>query len=68
MARCRSKRLKDLLRYAKILERKRLFREAYWDKNRCELIAQQDYPLHNISKGEVLFIKNRYVNPSLNKP
>jgi len=31
MARCRSKRLKDLLRYAKILERRRLFREAYWD-------------------------------------
>jgi len=42
-----------------------LLAESYWDPERCELVALRDYPLLRISRGEVLFDRRGYVNPSL---
>jgi hypothetical protein len=63
--RARSKRVKDLLRFAKWLERRRLLDEAYWDRERCELVAIEDHPFLGVGKGEVLFDTRGYVNPAL---
>ena len=67
MARSRRKRLKDLLRLAWWLERRRLLREAFWDKHRAELVAVHDYPFYGVMRGEVLFDRRGYVNPSLER-
>jgi len=63
--RARSKRVKDLLRFAMWLERRRLLDEAYWDRERCELVALADHPFLGVGKGEVLFDTRGYVNPVL---
>jgi len=63
--RARSKRVKDLLRFAKWLERRRLLDEAYWDRERCELVAIEHHPFLGVGKGEVLFDARGYVNPAL---
>jgi len=67
--RARSKRLKDKRRFEfwlmRKLQRRMLLAESYWDPERCELVALRDYPLLRISRGEVLFDRRGYVNPSL---
>ena len=65
LVRSRRRRWRDFLRKVWWLERKRLLREAFWDRQRAELVAVDDYPLYGISKGEVLFDQKGYVNPSL---
>jgi len=67
MTRSRRKRRKDLLRLARWLERRRLLRESFWDRHRAELVAVHDYPFYGITKGEVLFDRRGYVNPSLER-
>jgi len=39
--------------------------EAFWDKERAELVALHLYPLHDVSRGEVLFDQRSYVHPAL---
>jgi len=53
------------LRLARWLEHRRLLNEAYWDRQRAELVAVHDYPFYNVARGEVLFDRRGYVNPSL---
>ena len=67
MARARSKRRRDLVRLALRLERRRLIRESYWDREKAELIAVHDYPFCDVNQGEVLFDKRGYINPSLGR-
>ncbi|MEM3737535.1 MAG: hypothetical protein QXJ75_05580 [Candidatus Bathyarchaeia archaeon] len=45
-------------------ERRRLWREAYYDVERAEEIAMGDYPSLRIERGEVLRSPT-YLNPSL---
>lgn len=39
--------------------------EAFWDKEKTELVSLGVYPLYDVTCGEVLFDKHRYVNPAL---
>jgi len=36
--------------------------EAFWDKEKAELVSLGVYPLHDVGKGEVLFDRHRYVS------
>ena len=67
MVRARSKRRRDLIRLAMRLERRRLIRESLWDREKAELIAIHDHPFWNIIRGEIIFDKHGYVNPSLGR-
>jgi len=42
-----------------------MLNEAFWDRRAAELIAVRDYPSLNVFRGEVLFDRRGYVNPSL---
>ncbi|MEM2578527.1 MAG: hypothetical protein QXV88_06575 [Candidatus Bathyarchaeia archaeon] len=65
MARSRRKRYRDMLRLAYWVERRLMLNEAFWDRRAAELIAVKDYPSLNVFRGEVLFDRRGYVNPSL---
>ena len=69
LARARSKKLKDLRRFQlwklRKLERQRLLAESWWDPDRAELVALHCYPMHGVSRGEILFDRRGYVNPAL---
>ena len=69
MGRARSKRLKDLerfrLRLIKRIERRHMFDAAFWDRERGETVALGSYPFLNVGRGEILFDKRGYLNPSL---
>ena len=71
MARARSKRRKDWLRYRAWLQRRRMIslavRESWWDPERAELVALRSYPIVNVERGEVLFDKRGYASPSIEK-
>jgi len=49
------------------LECQRLLAESFRNRDQCELVALHDYPLHDISRGEVLFDTRSYVNPRLER-
>lgn len=67
----RSNRQRDKDRRAFFLlrkiERRRLFDEAFWDGEHAETISLGSYPFLQIVKGEVLFDKRGYLNPSLER-
>ena len=67
--RARSKQKKDFerlqIRLIKRIERRRMFDAAFWDRERAETVALGSYPFLNVGKGEVLFDKRGYLNPSL---
>jgi len=71
LARSKRKRVKDLKRFQlwklRRMERQRLLAESWWDPDRAELVALRNYPMHGISRGEVLFDRRGYVNPSLER-
>ena len=68
LVRARGKREKDSRRYLlwllRRMERQRMMREGFWDREKAELVSLGVYPLHNVGRGEVLF-NHRYVNPAL---
>jgi hypothetical protein len=51
-----------------VLERQRMWREAFYDSERAEVTALNTYPMLDIRRGEVLKQALSYVNPSLLKP
>ena len=67
--RARSKWRKDVLReefrVLRRIERRRMLDCAFWDKCRGETVSMGSYPFLNVGKGEVLFDKRGYLNPSL---
>jgi len=69
LGRARSKREKDLRRRVfwlmRRMERRRMLREGFWDREKAELVALGVYPLYNVGRGEVLFDQRGYVNPAL---
>jgi len=71
LARSKRKRVKDLKRFQlwklRRMERQRLLAESWWDPDRAELVALRSYPMHGIGRGEVLFDRRGYVNPSLER-
>gem|GEM_PF-2832250 len=53
-------------RSVKILELRRMYRQAYRDRERAETVAILPYPILGISRGEVIRSPH-YLNPSLQK-
>ena len=54
--------------YKKLLKReiKRVFHEAYYDREKAEVVALNSYPLLKIEQGDVLKAP-AYLHPSLTK-
>jgi hypothetical protein len=69
LVRAKSKRERDRRPYLywllRCMERRRMMRESFWDRERAELVSLGVYPLHNVDRGEVLFDHRGYVNPAL---
>lgn len=51
-------------RFMLILERRKILREAFYDRLKAELVALKDYFLTNVKRGEVI-LAPRYVNPCM---
>ena len=51
-----------LLRQA---EKRLMLREAFWDREKAELVSLGRYPIFGVERGEVLFDQHRYVHPAL---
>lgn len=49
------------------LERQRMLAEGFWDPERAELVALDCYPLHDVSRGDVLFDQRNYLHPALER-
>ena len=42
-----------------------MLHEAFWDREKTELVSLGVYPIFTVEPGEVLFDKHRYVHPCL---
>ena len=42
-----------------------MLREAFWDREKAELVSLGRYPIFCVERGEVLFDQHRYVHPAL---
>jgi len=62
-------RRRDSTRYliwkCKRYERRRLLHDSYWDPDLAELVAIDNFYLHDIHPGEVVFDQRGFVTPSL---
>jgi hypothetical protein len=69
LVRAKSKRERDRRRHLfwllRRMERRRMIRDGFWDREKVELVSLGVYPLHNVDRGEVLFDHRGYVNPAL---
>lgn len=63
----RSKKAEKMRKMCRLvrLERRRVFREAFYDRERGELVALKDYHVLNVECGDVLFAFPRYIHPCL---
>jgi ribosomal protein L15E len=46
-------------------ERLRMLAEGFWDREHAELVSLGFYPLHDVSRGDVLFDQRSYLHPAL---
>lgn len=69
LGKSKRKKHRDRMRYLlwklKRQERSRMLHESFWDKRACELVAVDNYFLHDVGPGEVLFDRRGFVTPSL---